>query len=455
MTDSLALRPEPTAPRAFLFPKVIRSKLANGLRLAIAPMPRLPLVTIVAMIDAGASRDPLGKEGGALLTARALGEGTERLSGASLAEHFELLGTGLETGADWDSATAELTVTSARVEAALTLLGEVLMTPAFTEREVERLKAERLADLLQQQAEPRSLADDKFTEVLYIPESRYAVAAGGSRASVLGLDSQHTRLFHQQCFSPGATTLIFAGDISADRALKLTERTFGAWNGITSPSFVVDERVRGLAHRIHLIDKSDAPQSELRVGHRGVPRLHADYFSIVVMNALLGGLFSSRINLNLREKKAYTYGARSTFEWRRGAGPFVVSTAVKTEVTDEATKEILHEITLLREETVDDAELALATAYLDGVFPIRYETTNAVAQAIATSETYGLGDDYYMRYRDNIRAVQAADVRRAAEAYLHPEELLVLAVGDADAICGPFERLGLGLPQKHPSESPA
>lgn len=159
------------------------------------------------------------------------------------------------------------------------------------------------------------------------------------------------------------------------------------------------------------------------------------------------------INLNLRERNAYTYGARSAFEWRRGAGPFVVSTAVKTEVTQAATREILFEIGRMREEPVSADELSLATAYLDGVFPIRYETTNAVAQAIAIAQVYGLGDDYYSRYREHIRAVTAGDVLRAAQRYLQPGKLLVLAVGDAEAIRVPMEELGAGPVTVH--EAPA
>jgi zinc protease len=172
----------------------------------------------------------------------------------------------------------------------------------------------------------------------------------------------------------------------------------------------------------------------------------------MVMNAVLGGLFSSRINLNLRERNAFTYGARSAFDWRRGSGPFVVSTAVRSDVTDAAAREIIGEITKLREETIGDGELSLATAYLDGVFPIRYETTNAVADAIAVAEMYNLGEDYYDRYRERVRAVTVADIRLAAETHLHPDELLVLAVGDAHAICEPLRQLALGPVEVHEVE---
>jgi zinc protease len=333
------------------------------------------------------------------------------------------------------------------------LLGEVLTSPSFAEKDVERLKAERLSDLMQQQVEPRGLADDKFSEFLFVPESRYAISAGGNMASVRTLDSAQLRALHALRYVPGATTIVFAGDVTAERAVQLAERAFGGWRGAAATEVRVNDRTRSAGRQVHVVNKAGAPQSELRVGHAGVPRSHPEYFPIVVMNALLGGLFSSRINLNLRERNAYTYGARSTFEWRRGAGPFVVSTAVKTEVSDAATREILIEIGKMREERVSADELSLATAYLDGVFPIRYETTNAVAQAIAIAQVYGLGDDYYSRYRERIRAITADDVLRAAQTFLHPDQLLVLAVGDASAIREPMERLAAGDVTVH--EAPA
>jgi zinc protease len=448
-----APRPTPGYPRDYSFPSIERSTLPNGMRIAVAPMPRLPLVTVLALVDAGASCDTAGREGAASLTIRALAEGTARLDGATLTEKFESLGTGLSSSGDWDDATAHIAVTPERLESAMALLGEVLTTPAFAQKDVERLKAERLAELMQQQVEPRGLADDKFAEYLFVPGSRYALPEGGSMTSVRALDAGQLRALHSARYVPGATTLVFAGDITSARAVQLAERAFGRWHGATPPGARVDDRASSAGRQVHIVNKAGAPQSELRVGHGGVPRSHSDYFAIVVMNALLGGLFSSRINLNLRERNAFTYGARSSFEWRRGAGPFVVSTAVKTEVSDAATREILLEIGKMREEKVSADELSLATAYLDGVFPIRYETTNAVAQAIAIAQVYGLGDDYYTRYREHIRAVTADDVLRAAQTFLHPEKLLVLAVGDAAAIRAPMEQLGAGVVSVH--EAPA
>jgi zinc protease len=448
-----AERPAAGAPREYSFPTIERSMLSNGMRIAVAPMPRLPLVTVLVLVDAGASCDDAGREGAASLTVGALAEGTARLDGATLTEKFESLGTGLASGSDWDDATAHVAVTPERLETAVALLGEVLTMPAFTRKDVERLKAERLSELMQQQVEPRGLADDKFSEFLFVSGSRYAVPGGGNMASVRMLDAAQLRTFHAARYVPAATTLVFAGDVTAAKAAELATRAFDEWRGAKPPDVRVDDRAAASGRQLHIVNKVGAAQTELRVGHAGVPRSHPDYFPIVVMNALLGGLFSSRINLNLRERNAFTYGARSSFEWRRGAGPFVVSTAVKTEVSSAAVREILLEIEKMRDEKVSPAELSLATAYLDGVFPIRYETTSAVAQAIAIAQVYGLGDDYYSRYREHIRSVTAEDVLDAAQKFLHPEKLLTLAVGDAAAIRAPMERLGVGPVTMH--EAPA
>jgi zinc protease len=195
---------------------------------------------------------------------------------------------------------------------------------------------------------------------------------------------------------------------------------------------------------VHLVGKADAPQSEVRLGHVGVPRSTPDYFPLLVMNSILGGLFNSRVNLNLRERHGYTYGARSGFDWRRGAGPFAVESAVANENAVAAATEMLGEIDRIRDEPVGDDELSLATSYLDGVFPIRYETTAAVASALSTAAVYGLPDDYFDRYRERVRAVTADDVQRAAREYLHPDRLQLLVVGDPATMGPRLESMAFG-----------
>ena len=220
-------------------------------------------------------------------------------------------------------------------------------------------------------------------------------------------------------------------------AVALAESLFGDWRG----EYVSDVPRSITAPRsglVRVVAKADAPQSELRVGHVGLPRTHPDYFDAMVMNAILGGLFSSRINLNLREAHGYTYGAFSAFEWRRAAGPFIIHTAVKSDVTGAAVREILKEIDGLRAAEVSEDELTLATSYLDGVFPIRYETTAAIATALANLVIHGLPDNFYDDYRSRVRAVTPSGVLRAAQRHLHPTELRIVVVGDPAVISAPL-----------------
>ena len=453
MTTTIApRRPAPGATRDYRFPAFEHLTLPNGLALVVAPVSKLPVVTVLALIDAGAATDPSGQEGVARLTAQALAEGTERRDGAQLAEQFERLGTALDTGADWDGTTIRVTVTSERLAEAMRLLAEVVRTPSFPQREVERLKQERLAELLQQQAEPRGLADDMFDRFTYVPSSRYALPDGGVESTVSALHRGVVDEFYRARYAPGATTLIVVGDVTMDVVRSMAGDAFGTWAGTPAERRAVSDQPARLDRTVHVVGKADAPQSELRVGHVGVPRLHPEYFPILVMNAILGGLFSSRINLNLREAHAYTYGAFSSFDWRRGAGPFSVATAVRSDITDAAMREILLEIERMRAEEVTDAELTLATSYLDGVFPIRFESTTAIANALGSLITYGLPSDYFDRYRANIRSVTAGSVLEAARAHVRPEHLQIVAVGDPAVIRGPLEQLGLGPVRSYDAE---
>ena len=434
-------RPAPAAPRSYHFPRFEQRRLANGLRVVVAPVTKLPLVTAVALIEAGATQEPVGKEGVATLTAQMLLEGAAGLDGAALADRFERIGASVEAYADWDVAAVTLSALSTRLPESLALVRDLLRAPTFPEREVARLRDERLAELLQQLAEPRGLADEQFSHVVYEPKARYAMPADGETNTVGALTADDVRAFYAARYQPAAVTLVFAGDVTMDQVVALVEPLFGDWSGkpTSDRRSAIDAAQPGRLLRV--VAKSDAPQSEVRVGHVGLPRSTRDYFDVLVMNAVLGGLFSSRINLNLREAHGYTYGAFSAFDWRRGAGPFVVNTAVKSDVTGDAVREILSEIERIRREEIGEDELTLATSYLDGVFPIRYETTGAIAGALASLVIHGLPDDYYDRYRERVRGVTTAGVLRAAKEHLHPDRLRVLVVGDPAVVTAPLSEV--------------
>jgi zinc protease len=342
-----------------------------------------------------------------------------------------------------------MNVLSHQLPTAFELFAEVLREPAFPEREVERLKAERLAEILQLRAEPRGLADEMFDSFLYARSSRYAIPEHGSETTVSSLGSSDVRAFHESRYRPAGMTLVVAGDVSVDEGRELAERTLGRWSGDVPPPGRADDAASGTTRQVRLVMKADAPQSELRIGHVGLPRAHPDYFPTLVMNSVLGGLFSSRINLNLREAHGYTYGAFSGFDWRRGAGPFVVSTAVRSDVTVAATREVVAEIDRIREAEISADELSLAVSYLDGVFPIRYETTSAIARALAALIVYELPEDYFDSYRSNIRSVSREEVLRVARAHLHPEALQILVVGDPSVVRGSLEEAGFGQLSTH------
>ena len=437
-------RPQAGPPRDYRFPIFERVTLDNGLGVIVAPVHKLPIVSAALVVDAGAASELAGSEGVAQLAARMLLEGTRKRSGDEVGEQFERWGAAVGASADWDAAMLSMTVLAPRLEQAMALFAEVLLEPAFPERELSRIKSERLADLLQLRTEPRGLADEMFTRFVYDKSSRYARPEHGDVASVTSIDRAAVERFYQARYRPGGATLILVGDISVTDGVALAQRLLGAWSGAATPAIGVSDKPARTTRALHIVRKEDAPQSEIRVGHVGLPRSHPDYFPALIVNALLGGLFSSRINLNLREVHAYTYGAHSSFDWRKAAGPFVVSTAVKSDVTADATKEILLEISRIRADAVSEDELTLATSYLDGVFPIRYETTDSIARALAALTVYELPNDYFDTYRANIRRVTAMDVLHAADKYLHPEQLQLVVVGDPTVIAAPLAALDAG-----------
>ncbi len=437
-------RPVAGPSRDYHFPKFEIRSLSNGLRLIVAPVHKLPVVTVLAVVDATAVSEPAGKEGVAELTAKALREGTTEIDGAHLTLEFEKLGTSLEAGADWDSTVASMTVIRDKIEPAFALFATVLTSPAFRDDDIERLRAERLAERLQVIDEPRGLADEAFSRFVYSDSSRFAEPMSGSTRSVGGITRDDVAAFYDNHYSPAGTTLIMVGDLTADDAEQIVRDALASWSGNGSMAVVAADAAARSSRAVQIVSKPEAAQSELRLGHVGVPRTHPDYFAIVVMNAVLGGLFSSRINLNLREAHGYTYGASSYYDWRRQAGPFVVSTAVQSEVTAEAIAEVLKEIDRMRSEEIGEDELTLATNYLEGVFPIRYETTAAIASALANMVIFELPETYYDTYRSNIGAVTTSDVLTAAKSHVQPESLQIVVVGNPSVLEGPITALDAG-----------
>lgn len=440
-------------PRAYAFPPVTRSRLGRGTRVVTASLRRAPLVTVTLVLHrAGADADPLGKEGLASLTAAMLLEGTESMDGATLAERFEGLGSSLAASADWDAAALSFTVQTSRLASAMTVLGAVIAAPAFREHDLDRLRAEHGAERLQVMADPRALAGAALAWSCYDSASRYSRPLEGTRASVASLMREDLVGFWRARYAAGAATLIFAGDVDHADSVALAEALDDQLQSTAPSATPVRTSPRDAHAGVTLVERAGAPQTELRVGHLTVPRRHPDFFPMTVMNAVLGGLFSSRINLNLRERHGYTYGASSVFDWRVGAGPWFVSTAVNTDATTPALAEIRSEIDRIRSAEIDGDELDLAIRYLTGVFPLRFETTAAVAAALAAQATFELPEDYFDTYRERIAAVTPHAVMMAARDHLAPDRLQIVAVGDPASLSGGLSTVAASYRTMRPDE---
>jgi len=442
--ELIALRPSPGEPRPYEFPRTVRTVLPNGLVVGVAPMRGREMVTASLAIRAGAADEPHGVGGATVLAARGLTEGTELRDAIELAEATERLGASLHAEAGWDATSAGLDVPESRLPQALALLAEVVRRPAFPAAEVERLRDERLTDLLQAKADPRRRADEAYVSSIYAPSSPYHRPAGGRAETVETLTARELRAIHDRAYSPSRGALIVAGDVDPEAVLRLAEELFADWAGDTEAATPIDDTSAMHERLVHVVHRPGAVQTEIRIGHPGLQRQQPDFHAVTVMSAILGGLFNSRLNMNLREEKGYTYGASAGFDMRRARGPFSARAAVNTEATIPALHEFLVELDRIRQDPVTDAELKAARDYLVGVFPLRFETPGPVAGSLASLFVHGLPDDELDRYRASIEAVTAADVLRVAQEHIHPDASAVVLVGDHDQFGAALEAENLG-----------
>jgi zinc protease len=435
-------RPAPTAPRPYRFPDFARHRLDNGLSVWLVPLPDRELVSVQLVADAGAAAEEEAHAGIAALTAQLLVTGTQALDAAAFAETTERLGIEVSSESGWDSARAGFGALGDKLDAGLELLADMVRRPRLDEREFDRLKAERLNDILQARADPGRLADERFLGEVFADGVPYRRLSAGTPESVEPLTVADARAHHAATLAPDTTSIVIAGAFDPAAALASVEARFGDWAGHGRRHRSI-ESVARTGRRIVLVDRPGSVQSELRVGHLGIQRAHPRYFEALVMAALLGGVFGSRLNRRLREELGYTYGARCSFDPRRSPGPFTANAAVQTEVTVDAIRELLAQLDRIRDAAPSEAELAEVRDFLVGVFPLRFETTAGIAGAIEPLAIYGLPDDYWHTYRGHIEAVDVEAVRSVAAELIRPDELLILLTGDAAVVREDLERAGI------------
>lgn len=447
MTDEvvIAARPSPGEPRPYEFPAVERTRLDNGLSVLVVHLPGRPLVSASLVIGQGAADEPPADGGATVLAARALSEGTERYDAIALVEAAERLGASLHAEAGWDATSAGVDVPAQRLEPALALLAEMVGHPTFPEADVERLREERLNDLLQARAEPRRRADEAFAATIYTNPSPYHRPAGGTRETVAALDSGRLRATHRRGFDPARMTLIVGGDLTGLSVAAIADRLFGSWRptdeAVRPGPIIAESALR--TRRVRVLHRPGSVQTEIRMGHVGLRRRIPDFHAVAVMSAILGGLFNSRLNYKLREEKGYTYGAGAGYDLRRAPGPFAARAAVNTEATVPALADAWQELRRMRDEPVTEQELRDARDFLVGVFPLRFETAGAVVGSLASLAVHDLAADELVHYRDRIREVTIDSVAAAARSHIHLDEAAIVLVGDVDAFGPALEELAL------------
>ncbi|HEX7224728.1 MAG TPA: pitrilysin family protein [Candidatus Limnocylindria bacterium] len=436
-------RPPAGSPRPYRFPDVTRHTLANGLGVWLVPLPERELVSVHFLTDAGAATEDDAQAGVAALTAQLLVTGTRDLDSAAFAETTERLGIEVGSESSWDSARAGFLALREHLDTGMGLLADMLRAPRFDPSEFERLKAERLADILQARAEPGRLADERFLGEVFADGVPYGRLSAGTPESVGALTIEEVGAHHATRYAPNVADIILAGAFDPDVALAAVDRHFGSWTGTGPGHRTISPTERG-GRRIVLVDRPGSVQSELRVGHLGIDRADPRYFPAMVMAALLGGVFGSRLNHRLREELGYTYGARCSFDPRRAVGPFSATAAVQTEVTVDAIRELLGQLDRIREAPPEEAELAEVRDFLVGVFPLRFESTAGIAAAIEPLAIYDLPDDWWHTYRSKLEAVTPDDVHTVARELIRPDEALILLVGDAAKLRDDLAAAGLG-----------
>jgi zinc protease len=444
MTIDRTIAPQPGPPRPYHFPHVARRTLDNGLRVLVAENHNAPLVSMRTLVRSGADYDTPELAGLASLTGELLDEGAGTRDAVRLAEDLGLLGASLGSGADWDASFISVDSLSRTFGDAFTIFADVNRRPALPESSLERVKSERLMELIQQRDEPAAIAGKRFSNLIY-GSGAYGNTVIGNPESVARITVEDVRRYYATHYVPNHGSIVITGDIETERALDAASRLFSDWPAAALPPRPQVSPKQMEASRIYLIDRPTAVQSEIRIGHIGIARSTEDYFALSVMNGLLGGLFNSRINLNLREKHGYTYGARSMFALRRQAGPFVVSAPVRNEVTRESVTEVLAELRRIRTGDVEQHELDDTKNYLMGSFPSTVQTAGDVAGRLLDMELYDLPQDYFDRYRENIGGVSKTDVEHVAQKYIDPDRAIIVIVGNAEQIREPLGTLGMPI----------
>lgn len=443
---------------AFRFPAIVRHALANGLQVRTVEHRNVPVITLILQVEGGSGADPGDREGLAAVAADMVDEGTGALSAIDVSDALARIGAEYDVDVGPDVITFSLTTLARFAGRGASLLADMVAAPSLRDSDFDRVRQLRLDRLRQLKDLAPAAAERAFLRLMYGRHPYGHLAIGGD-AALRSLTLDEVAGFHWRMFRPARATLVVTGAMTHDDLLGVARDAFGGWPESPAedapPAAAADlEPAPDGVTRLAIVPREGAAQSELRIGHLAARRNTPDYQALLVMNAVLGGQFVSRVNLKLREEKGYTYGARTGFDWRRGRAPFTLQAGVHTGSTADAVRDALAEIEGIRgSRPVTEQELTLAKASLTKGYPRNFETAQQVARSVAQLALYQLPDSYFEELVPKVNAITAADVTRVAQQYLDPSKLTTLIVGDNSAIAESLSSLSLGAPRLMSAET--
>jgi zinc protease len=444
--------PVPGPPRPFAFPRLTRVALANGLNLRVITHTSVPVAAAVLLLPGGSSADAASQAGLASLAADLLDEGSRGQSALEISDRIARMGGDLDLEVSHDATVVSLAMLDRFIDDGLSLVHEICTSPNLAESDFARIRQLRLERLRQLRDHPGALADRAFAQLLY-QSHPYAQPNHGTAASMGSLTAEDVRRYHASMFQPAGATLVVAANQPTDVLIAKASAVFGSWRSDSAVPAIARDRgqldpPREPAARLAIVPRPGAAQSELRLGHVATSRRTPDYHALVLLNTVLGGQFVSRLNMNLREDKGYTYGVRTGFDLRRGDGPFVLQTSVGTDVTVPALGEALAELRAIRNgRPVTADELALAKSSVALGYPRGFETVQQIARSVAQLALHDLPDSYFEEFVPRLEAVTLDEVASAAHRYLQPDRMATVIVGDPERLSQTVGMLGLGEPQ--------
>jgi zinc protease len=443
--------PEPGPNLPFRFPAIHRRVLSNGLDVRAIAHRNVPIISAALLVPGGTAADPADRHGLAAFTSDLLDEGSGGRSAIEISDLLARYGADFDVDVGPDAIVVALTTLTRFTKPALALLADMVTAPNLATADIERVRKLRLERLRQLRDHAPAVAERAFMRMLY-RDHPYGHLGLGTEPALEATTADEIRAFHKGAFVPSGATVVVAGDAEVDELFAVIEEAFGSWEtpadappvarlaGLEAPALVP-------SHRLAVVARSGAAQSELRIGHICASRDTPDYHAMVLLNMILGGQFVSRVNMNLRQEKGYTYGVRTGFDLRRGLGPFVLQTSVGTEVTAAAIREAIKELDDIRNaRPASEEELALARASVTRGYPRGFETAQQVARGVTSLALHNLPDTYFEEFVPRVEAVTREEVARVALQYLDPARMLTLAVGDFDRIAPSLASLNLGEP---------